>query len=108
VAEEEFGPAYVVRKIEDKVERISDQILSLAGKAEVAFLSARLDTMVPRSEHEVHWKRDDDRFEAINTKLDSVETKVDLLMTGRLPPWFLPTVAIAVGIATVLAAHFWK
>lgn len=114
-----FGPDYIIKQTFERVQVLTDQIAVCATKAEVAFLSARIDGMVPRDEHKVHWQRDDDRFNEMRTDLQRLETKVsidlermegkiDNINENRLPRWGLTVIGIIISVLIVLATHFWR
>jgi hypothetical protein len=64
----------------------------------IASLTAQIGALVPRAEHELHWRVEDE-------KAKSVSDKVDALMAARVPTWLL---ALVGPILAALVAHFWK
>lgn len=126
-----FGLPFVVREVKQQIEdvarRIDQHVIASASKAEVAFLSTRLDNVVPRSEHVLRWKYDDERYDKMSDKIDRLDAKVEQILVANipdrlvkveatlsdLPGKLLRTVAlivtIAVGVtvlATWLTLHF--
>jgi hypothetical protein len=85
----DFGLPFVMRELKQEVDnlgqRVDTHMVASATKAEVAFLAARIDSIVPRPEHELRWKHDDERTLRLNEKIDSLADKVDTLVAGNIP-----------------------
>ncbi|GAC1584011.1 MAG: hypothetical protein NVS3B7_19410 [Candidatus Elarobacter sp.] len=122
-----FGAAYAIQKIDAKIDRVIDSLAGLANKAEVAFISARVDSFVPRTELETHWNGDErrlkymeDHFDALEAtikenaeankdRFDGIDRKLEESARNRLPPWMLPVLIAAAPIVVNLVTHMiWK
>lgn len=91
-----FGIEYVVSRIDQTVNTINAKMDTFATKAEVAYIAAKVEQFVTRSEV-------DERFKEINTKLSCVATKDDLNQ-GPFAPWFLPAISSLLSIVSVIVA----
>lgn len=90
-------------------------------------MSLRLDAVVPRNEHQLHWDRDAEKFRELNSKLDELrsdladvsanmaskegvqELKADVeaIKSNRLPPWFVLALISIVGpVLGIVVSHF--
>ena len=71
-------------------------------------LISRVDALVPRHEHELHWQHDDERFALISKSLKEMTLKIEDLRANRMPPWMLPFFGVVSPLIAVVIGHFWR
>ncbi|MGH7716805.1 MAG: hypothetical protein ACREML_12505 [Vulcanimicrobiaceae bacterium] len=76
----------------------------------IDIISARIDAIVPRTEHVLHWEREDEKFVEMNRKLDGLCESVDALKSDKLPKWTIPVLVGLFGVCGptvgIIVAHF--
>jgi hypothetical protein len=105
---DEFGVSYVLKELTRKVDDVGSTMNAMATKAEVAFLSARVDDMVKRPELTERWRNDEAHRQTTDAKLDKIDARLTTIERNQLPPWFLSLLGIVVAFIVAVVSHYWK
>jgi hypothetical protein len=61
---------------------------------------SKVDAIVPRGEHELHWKIEDERYKSLKGDLEEIKK-------NRIPPWFvLGSLGFIGPIFAIIIAHY--
>lgn len=79
-------------------------------------IASQVNLMVPRAEHQLRWRQDDERYKRLDEQMsennDKVNAKLDRLLEKQLPSWFMPAAAVVVpavvGLVVLFASHYWR
>lgn len=110
----QFGVAYVLKSVAEDVRAIRNDMQAYALKTETAYLTAKIEELVPRREFDEVRKNMDE----IRARLDDMPTSEDLTEIknevresydkGPIAPWVIPTAAFVLSAITATVEIFDK